>query len=211
MLEVIDLSHTIEQGMPVFPGSLPVKISKGASIAREGFNELLLSISGHTGTHIDTGRHLSDAWPDVSSLGPETFTGKGIVIDCTKAGAILDRELFTAEKRLGDAEFVLLMTGWSRYWKSEVYFQSFPVLAIEAANYLSSFPLKGIGIDCPGFDTADSKDFHNHLIFLSKGILLIENLTNLQLLPSGSFTFSCFPLKISGGDGSPVRAAGIIS
>jgi kynurenine formamidase len=50
-----------------------------------------------------------------------------------------------------------------------------------------------------------------HHILLSHGLILIENLVNLESLPKQEFTFSCLPLKIKNGDGSPVRAVGIVT
>jgi kynurenine formamidase len=44
---------------------------------------------------------------------------------------------------------------------------------------------------------------------LSNGLIIIENLTNLESLINKSFDFAVFPLKIKDGDGSPVRAAAI--
>ena len=109
------------------------------------------------------------------------------------------------------AYFLLIHTGWSQYWGSEEYFRKFPVLNVDAARYLTSFPLKGIGSDTISFDPVDSGDLPVHHILLSKGLILIENLVNLKSLPKHNFAFSCFPLKIRNGDGSPVRAVGIIT
>lgn len=211
-MQVIDLTHTIKNGMPVFPGSKEVKLIHHAGIAAAGFNELLLNISGHNGTHIDCGRHLSDESADLSGIPAHHFTGRGLVIDCRYFGEnpISKSKLEIFEKSINEVDFVLFLTGWSNYWNSERYFSSFPVLSSEAAEYLSTFQLKGAGVDNPGFDPVDSTDLTNHKILLSKGRLLIENLTNLEQLPEKGFTFCCFPLKIHGGDGSPVRAVAVI-
>jgi kynurenine formamidase len=48
-----------------------------------------------------------------------------------------------------------------------------------------------------------------HHTLLSAGMVLIENLTGLEKLPESGFYFSCLPLKIQSGDGSPVRAVAI--
>jgi kynurenine formamidase len=67
-----------------------------------------------------------------------------------------------------------------------------------------------MGIDGPSFDVVESHDYPVHKLFMSHGILLIENLTNLELLLNRDFLFSCYPLKIKEGDGSPVRAVGVV-
>jgi kynurenine formamidase len=115
------------------------------------------------------------------------------------------------ENSLKQAEFVIFNTGWSRYWGCPEYFSSFPVPDLEAAKYLSGFSLKGAGIDAISFDPVKSHSLPIHKELLSHGIVLIENLTNIENLPEAGFIFCCFPLKIKDGDGSPVRAVGIVT
>jgi kynurenine formamidase len=105
---------------------------------------------------------------------------------------------------------VILNTGWSRYWGQEKYYRDFPLLTPEAAQLLSGFNLKGIGIDCSSVDAVGSEAFPIHKIFFNKNILIIENLTALDQIKADRFTFCCFPLKIQQADGSPVRAVGIV-
>ena len=92
------------------------------------------------------------------------------------------------------------------------YFDDCPVPTQEAATWLTKFKLNGIGCDAFSMDKIVSADkvtpenLPNHYIFLKKEILLIENLTNLEKIPKGYFTFQCFPIKVENADGSPVRA-----
>ena len=109
-----------------------------------------------------------------------------------------------------NSEFLLLHTGWSRFWGTKNYFAGYPVLSAEAALWLDSFELKGLGLDTISADEADSHDFPNHNILLGSDSIIIENLMNLDVLPGKHFMFSCFPLKIDQADGSPVRAVAII-
>lgn len=115
------------------------------------------------------------------------------------------------QNRIRNSEFILLYTGWSRLWGKETYFQGYPVLSLEAAQWLSNFELKGLGTDMISVDEAGSSEFPIHRILLARNIIIIENLTNLQSLPNIDFIFSCFPLKIKQADGSPVRAMAIIT
>jgi arylformamidase len=211
-MEVIDLSQLLTNQMPVFPGSESVDIHSISEIETGGFNELHLHISGHTGTHIDCGRHMiNDGW-SLSTTAPGKFFGKGLIIPChLDDGGVINRDfLLQYGEQIVKVDFVLFKTGWSKFWSTKRYFSGFPVPDIEAANYLAQFNLKGIGIDTPGFDPVDSNDYPVHVCLLSKQIILIENLTNLNNVPVGDFLFSCLPLKIKDGDGSPVRAVAIV-
>jgi len=212
-MQVFDLTHTLENGMPVYPGSSPVQMHKKAGIAADGYDETWLQLSAHAGTHIDCARHFLPDGYDTGGSSADRFAGWGLVIDSRRdAGDTVISPFYLQrwEKELEQVDFLLLHTGWSRYWGTPGYFTGFPFFEPEAARYLTRFGLKGIGIDAVSFDPVDSNDFTNHHILLSSGIVLVENLTNLGDLPENGFLFCCFPLKIKDGDGSPVRAVGII-
>jgi kynurenine formamidase len=137
-----------------------------------------------------------------------------MVIDCShlSSGDLITREILqSSAPEIKANDFVLFHTGWSQLWGSPAYYSNFPVLNEESAKYLASFHLKGTGSDTISFDPSDSTDLPVHHTLLAKGMILIENLVNLERLPKSGFIFSCLPLKIKDGDGSPVRAVGIIS
>jgi arylformamidase len=213
ILDVIDLTHPMESGMPVYPGSPPANFVTSATFEKEGYHEIRINCSTHTGTHIDCGYHLLSDGLNTATTPVNRFFGKGIVVDCRNipAGGLISKDfLQPLEPDILNADFVLLHTGWSQFWGGEEYFGKFPVLHQDAANFLSACNLKGIGIDAISFDPVDSAELPVHHILLSAGIILIENLVNLKTLPKHDFAFSCFPLNIKNGDGSPVRAVGIV-
>jgi arylformamidase len=212
--DIIDLTHPIASDMPVFPGSGPVNLITTSTFEQEGYHEIRMDFSTHTGTHIDCGYHLLRDGLNTLSTPLSQFYGKALVADCREipAGGLISKEfLQRMEQVISLSDFLLIHTGWSKYWGRDEYFRDFPVLSESAATYLSSFNLKGIGSDTISFDPADSVELPVHHILLSKGLILIENLVNLKSLPANGFTFSCFPLKINNGDGSPVRAVGIVN
>jgi kynurenine formamidase len=212
--DIIDLTHPLESGMPVFPGSGPVNLVTSAAFEQEGYHEIRIDCSTHTGTHIDCGYHLLRDGLNTVTTPLSQFYGKALVADCREipAGGLISKAfLQPLEQDISHSDFLLLHTGWSKYWGRDEYFRDFPVLSEDAATYLSAFNLKGIGSDAISFDPADSVELPVHHILLSKGFILIENLVNLGSLPLPGFIFSCFPLKINNGDGSPVRAVGIVN
>ena len=212
--DFIDLTHPMESNMPLYPGSRPVNFIASAIFEKDGFHEIRIDCSTHTGTHLDCGYHLLEDGRNTLTTPLNNFYGKGLVADCRKIspGATISKTfLQKMETGIRNADFLLLHTGWSKFWGTEAYFRMFPVLNEEAATYLSSFSLKGIGSDTISFDPVGSAMLPVHHILLSTGLILIENLVNLQSLPENGFIFSCFPLKITNGDGSPIRAVGIVS
>ena len=209
-----DLSQVLENDMPVYPGSKPAVVIQESYFTREGFNELSLQISTHSGTHVDCGYHMVASGSDTLTTSVDRFFGSGMVIDCRHIATdrIITREHLNQHERLiRGSEFILLHTGWSQFWSHTRYYHGFPVMSPDAAKYLTGFKLKGIGCDAIGFDPVESTDFPVHNIILSAGMILVENLVNLDSLPESGFMFSCFPLRIKDGDGSPVRAVGIVT
>ncbi len=203
---LVDLSHIIYSGMPVFPGTRMPEITPCASISEQGYNEHWLSLAAHTGTHIDAPAHVIEGGRTLDLMPLQRFSGQGVTIDCTG----VDTLSLPFLKRYGplpdDTDFLLFYTGWQDKWGTDSYFSGFPLLTPEAAGWLSQLSLSGIGFDTPSADATDSVDLPIHKQLAGRGLLLIENLTHLERIPSTGFTFFCMPLFISHSDGSPVRA-----
>jgi arylformamidase len=212
-MNAVDLSHSINESMPVYPGTEPPKISDACTIAKNGFAEKLLSIYSHIGTHIDAPGHILAGAATLDEFAVGHFLGPGLVLDVSaKKGAHVEiNDLKKYEMLLGDAEFALLHSGWAEHWGDPGYFTGFPVLSPAAAHWLTGFDLKGIGVDMISVDGVDSLTLDVHRIFFEKGMVVVENLAGLETLIGKKFVFSCLPLKIASADGSPVRAVAIIT
>lgn len=212
-MKLFDLTHPISPGMPVYPGTEPPVFITGCSIDEIGFLEKKITLYSHTGTHIDAPAHLLKGHNTLDMLAIEHFYGPAFLLNFADftAKSIEIKELEPYREKIQAAEFLLLYTGWSRYWGSEKYFADYPVLSLEAAHWLSSFNLKGFGLDTISADTVDSQEYPVHKALLQKNIIIIENLANMVELPCRDFDFSCFPLSFADADGSPVRAVAFLS
>ncbi len=211
-MPVIDLSQTIEPGMPCYPGTPEPIFQSLSSIENDGFAEQRLTFSSHTGTHIDFPSHILQSGCSLDAFSLDRFTGKGIVVDVrgSNGGIITVERLKAYETDLLTCDFLMLYSGWSKYWGTPAYFQGFPVLSLDAVLWLNEFRLKGIGVDTISVDAADSHDFPVHTLLLRNGILIIENLSDLSPLLHSAFVFFAFPLKIAQAEASPVRAVALL-
>ena len=199
--------------MPVYPGDELPAMQKALTHHKDGVQVIRLSISTHTGTHLDMPKHFfsSGATSDVMDIS--NFIGKAVLIDCTAVGQhqqIPVGHVMKYENQLLKADFALFYTNWDRHWGTAKYYGRFPVLSAEAVGFLVSTNLKGIGLDFPSIDDFGSTEYPNHKLVLGQGMIIIENLTNLGRLVNETFQFAAFPLKIKEGDGSPVRAVAIV-
>lgn len=207
-MKIIDLTHFISPDMPVYPGTEHPVFVTGCSIEDDGFLEKKITLYSHTGTHVDAPAHLLSKHKTLDDLPVEHFYGSALMLDFAhlKTDTIGVEALEPYQSKIKEVDFLLLHTGWSQYWGADTYFSGFKVLSLEAANWLASSGLKGLGLDTLSADPADTTDYPIHKALMQKDIIIIENLTNLLKLPSTQFNFSCFPLKFQEADGSPVRA-----
>jgi len=210
-LKVTDLTHTIYPDMPVFPGTEGPIFQKANTLEKNGFQEAKITMYSHTGTHIDAPAHMLSDGPYLDDLNIDHFIGKAVILDFSNENIewIDINALKTYEERIKNAQFIIIKTGWSKYWGNKKYYEAFPCLSEEAAKWLTEFNLKGIGIDAISIDHIKSTTFPVHKILMKKEIIIIENLTNLDSISRDYFILSIMPLKNKAADGSPVRAISI--
>jgi len=212
-MEIIDLAHLMENNMPAYPGDPSPVFEFKNTHKTDGYQVIRMSLITHTGTHLDTPAHFIANGDTLDKIPVKKFFGSGLLIDCSYIGQnekITAKNIQPFASKLANIDFALIYTGWDTHWGTSIYYQDFPVLSEEAAGFLSEFQLKGIGLDVCSVDPVNSEKFPNHLLLLGKGLIIIENLTNLNHLTGKQFDFSAFPLKIKSGDGCPVRAVALI-
>lgn len=212
-LSVVDLTHTIESGMPCYPGTQPPELTDACTLESHGFAEKQVVFHSHTGTHMDAPAHLIEGGRVLDDYEVGWFVGSGIVLDLTglQGTEIRIQDLEPFQPRIKGRGFVLLYTGRSRAWGEAAYFDGYPVLTPEAAEWLAGFGPKGVGVDLISVDTMDTDTFAVHHILLGRGMVIIENLAHLDALVGRAFLFCCLPLKIKRADGSPVRAVALVT
>jgi kynurenine formamidase len=207
-MPIVDLTHTIDTDMPIYPGTKAPELIPAWILEKDGFAETIIRLGSHTGTHIDAPAHLIAGGACLDTYSMETFRGIACCVDIRDLAEpeVGRPDLERLCGSLESTDFLLLNTGWSERWGTVAYFEQHPVLSREAANWLTSFNLKALGLDNSSADRFDSTSFPIHKCLLGKGILIIENLARLDHLPAGDFRFTCLPLKLAQADGAPVRA-----
>ncbi len=209
-MNVIDLTHTIQETMPVYPGTEQPKFLPANTYEKDGFQETELRMYTHTGTHMDPPAHLYPGRTTLDQFPADQFLGKALVIDCRE---LQEGEPITMDflKKYGEktkqADFLLFNLGWDKRWGTEAYFGDYPCIDEEVLDYIMQGSYKGIGFDVIGLDPIADENLTRHKkLFASCDMVNIENLKNLHLCGSELFWFSCYPLKLENSDGSPIRA-----
>lgn len=206
-MSIHDLTHLMYSRMPVYPGKRQPIIENSATLGIDGYREMHLQIDGHTGTHMDAPAHMLPNGRTLDNYPAEKFTGRAVIVPVPDGKSLIEiADLKPYETEIRKAGFVLFRTGWSDYWETDRYLKDFPVLSEVAANWLTTFQLKGVGIDSISVDTIDSVTWPVHLVLFNNDLIIIENLKFPSDLKKGSGTLHCYPLLFENADGSPVRA-----
>src|SRR5215471_2032431 len=211
---LIDLSHTIENGMITYKG-LPAPLicdflSREASKAHyaEGtsFHIGKIEMVANTGTYLDSPFHRYATGKDLADLSLNSLANlPGIVLHAPPDARAIPHDLFGSEDLAGKA--VLIHTGWSNHWGTDQYFEDHPFLTRAAAEHLRNAGAALVGIDSYNIDDTTDGTRPVHSILLAADIPIVEHLCNLDRLPKPSgFLFSAVPPKVKAFGTFPVRA-----
>lgn len=219
--EWVDLSHTLEANIPAWPTH--ARFSKVLHSTYEWGDAAChygLTMSEHTGTHADAPCHFIPDGKTLDQLPVDNLAGRAVTLsfpDLAPGAAVTAEMLEEASKAAGvmiaPGDIVLLRFGWDRLWalgrEGRGFTAGWPGLAGSGARLLADRGVKAVGCDVVAIDASGAAQNPAHYELLGRGVLIIENLTNLDRLTAESL-FLALPLKIGGGTGSPVRAVGLI-
>ena len=200
MKKLIDLTHTIEDKLPVYPGDDETRLYQTKHLEIDKYNNHRLEISIHSGTHIDSPMHLTKKNEYISQIPLEKFIGEGCVLEVRNEFIVYMKEEY--RDKVKENNIVLLCTGYDKKFGSDEYFDNSPIIDKNFAEFLIEKNIKILGLDSP---SPDKYPFEIHKMLFDKDILIIENLKNLdQLLSINKFEVIAFPLNIK-ADGSILR------
>jgi len=214
-MKVIDLTLTVSEKIPTFPGSPKPHFIEWETIPKDGYNLELLFLSTHTGTHIDAPFHFVKNGKKIHEIAPERLVNEAVLIRIGKNSnrSISKTDIQNFEQKNGKIEngsTVIFHTGWQKNLNKEFYFTENPGLSVSAAKYLVSKRINMVGIDSPSIDLGTDSKFSVHHVLAKNNILIVENLANLNKIKSNNFHLITSPLKLKNATGSPIRAFGFI-
>lgn len=191
-MKLVDLSQTIENGMPVYPGDSSVSLTQTRKYSKDNYNNHSLVTEMHVGTHVDGPMHMLDVKKYICDIDLEQFCGKGCVIRVQNEKLIKIKNSYS--NIIKGKDVVLIHTGMDSCYGSEEYYSNHPVLDISFCEMLVNNNIKMVGVDMP---SPDSFPFNIHKYLLSNGVLILENLTNLDKInDDDQFEVMAFPIKI---------------
>ena len=232
--KLVDLTYSLDEQTVFWPTNKPFtweKAAWGRTSNGYWYASGDFSMSEHGGTHIDAPIHFAEGRLAVDEIPLQKLIAPAIVIDVRMLVeenhdyrlAPRDIEMWEAHNGIiPQGAVVLMLTGWGRGWPDKFRYLGsqtpsdpktlhFPGFSKEAAEFLvKERRVDGIGLDTPSIDYGPSQDFIVHQIINGANLYGLENIANLDKLPSKGAILVALPIKIKGGTGGPVRIIAIL-
>lgn len=220
---LVDLTQTIVPGIPAWDLSCGFALDETLNY-RQCQSETKFSVHSMAtpcgiGTHMDAPRHCFAEGSGIDQITLEQLIAPCCVIDVSDRAdadyvvSLEDIKNYESELSIiAPGSFVAIYIGWSRHWHDAMRYHNdykFPRIGAEAADYLITRDIVGIGVDTSSPDGADHT-FPVHRVVLGAGKYIVENLMNLDQLPSTGAQVILLPMKIGEGTEAPVRAIAMV-
>ena len=221
---VIDLSLTL--GGPLISALKNVPGFEKEPVhthAQHGRSNTRVSFNIHTATHVDCPYHFFEDGATVDRMALDAYMGPAVRADLREllgpgAGATPEHFKRVLPSNLDLRGMIVIMhTGWVvQAWGQPNYYVDNPYLTEDGARWLVEQGVKAVAVDCSveragGAVTPHHGDAQVHRILLGSGVMLIENLANLDQLPVQGFELWALPVKLFEADGAPCRAVAVLA
>jgi kynurenine formamidase len=196
-----------------------VNLQPATTIAEQGFQTTTLALFSHALTHMDAPRHFLSDGRTLDQLDLGRCIGDAVVLDLS---AKPDNSLIEVEDIAPFADSVrrvrrvLLRTDWDQHVMQPSFRTDFPRISAALARWLVEQGVVLVGVQSPSVASLRPENHAElvevHEILLRADVVIVEGLANLNLLPTNTpFQFIALPLKLEGGDGTPVRPVAIFN
>ena len=203
MKQIWDISPSIDEDTPVFPGDTPYRQQWVAQLAPGcPVNVSAITLSPHIGAHADAPLHYDPEGEPVGALALAPYLGPCRVIHCIGCAPLVEwAHVAHAVKDLPARVLVRTYERMpQRQWDPEL-----AAFAPETVERLADAGVLLIGIDTASIDPAQSKSLPSHQVIRRRRLRVLENLV-LDDVPEGDYELIALPLKLGRADASPVRA-----
>lgn len=209
-MRIIDLSQPLHTGMPVFPGDPEVSIHPALTVEADGVAVARLDLGSHSGTHLDAPSHSVHGGMTVDELPLEWLIGEAAVFRIADTRPEEELSLERLDRTLPEALpiIALVSTGWAKHYGTDAA-TVHPHIGTELGTQLWRAGVRVLGVDTLSPDSTTTAmaggGLPLHDFWLGSGGVIVENLRGLDELPE-RVEVSLLPLRLSGVDGSPIRA-----
>jgi arylformamidase len=198
---MIDVTRSISNISPNWPGDTPVQYELVSRMANgDSVNVGAISMSTHTGTHVDAPWHYDDAGLKLHEVPLETWIGPCVVVDGQGVSSLGPELLENVD--LAGVSKVIFKTDQPDAWTE--FPQEWAVVDPSLPAFLAAKGINLIGTDAPSADALTSKDLPGHNALARANVCILESLALGNVQP-GRYRLVCLPLNLHGADGAPAR------
>ena len=198
----IDLTLTLDEFLPVYPGDIPIRFDKDKTLEKDGYNLTRITSGMHVGTLMDSKKHMLDSDEGIDKIDPNLLIGEALIIRPSLKENVISTKDVINQYDL-KSKILIFDLDFARRLGEDAYFK-YPKFERNILPFLLQNQVQVICMDFPSPEYEDEVDFEMHKDLLSKGIYIIENLTNINTLKS-EIDFIALPLKLRDMDGSLIR------
>lgn len=165
-----------------------------------------IDMVANTSTYLDSPFHRYVDGKDLSQLPLASLANLPCLVAHIEPGRsrAIDTLPFAATDVRGKA--VLIRTDWDAHWRTDQYFEGFPFVTGDLAQWLRDAGAALVGIDSHNIDCTDGGERPVHSTLLGADIPIVEHLCGLSWVPERGAKFFAVPVKIKGFGTFPVRA-----
>ena len=206
-MEIIDLTHNLENGMPMYPGDPAPSFEDVGRVERDGFAASQYRFFNHIGTHVDAPSHRIQDGDTLDEIELGRLVTDALTLDFRghQKGALTLADVETQLAKIRPGDLLFICSGNDRNWGTESYWTDWCYPDPDASRAIIERGVSGIGFDGPSADPVDTETFELHQVWLGAGRVIIENLSNLDRLPERTRVVVA-PIKVRGANGAPARA-----
>jgi arylformamidase len=165
-----------------------------------------ISMSAHSGTHVDAPHHFLNDNRTVEGLDLEVLTGQAYLVEIPGCVNEISNEVLDNALIPKGVERLLIKTRNSEIWRNneENFTENFVAINNDGAEWLVKKGIKLVGVDYLSV-APFGEGVPTHRTLLNAGIIALEGL-DLSEVSGGYYELYCLPLKLGGSDGAPARA-----
>ncbi len=230
-LRLVFLSHINDPATtPIFPGDPEFTLQVVDTVPVDGFYMQYVKEGEHTGTHYGSPNHFHEDGLRADQLDAQDFFLPAVKIDIRdKAAANPDYALTVADLKAWERQYgripnnaaVVLWTGWGDKWGTPGYANldadgviHQPGFGLAAAQWLVATGRLGrngsLGSDTFGADVGTDDTFAVSSLLFHHHRISMENMANLELLPTTGAWVLVGGARNKNGSGSQATIFGLI-
>lgn len=206
-MTTVDLSLSLREGMPQFPGYPGYETTRLQTHEKEGKVSHHIGMNTHHGTHVDAPAHFVPDGATIDEAPPSLLWGDARIVDLrAHRGTTITADDLSAAAPDLDADRVVLLTGdVDARFEDGNFFEEAAVLTEGAADWIVD---RGVDLLANDFLTESVADFSRpvHETLLGDGVYVVEYLHNVATIVDKQRTrLAVCPLKLDGLEAAPAR------